>query len=397
MNSVISLFAGAGGIDLGFENTGVFHTIYANEFDKYANKTYAANFANTILDGRSIRDVTVSDIQSAINQTSVDVLTAGFPCQPFSISGYRQGFSDPRGDLFFETLRIIKGLEPKVVFLENVKNLVTHDDGNTFRVIREALTHAGYHIKWQVMNAKVYGNIPQNRERIYVIGFKDRQAYLDFEFPDAIPMTTQIQDVVDFDSKSIPAKYFYTPENFKQFDVLDNDMVNVGSIYQWRRQYVRENKSGVSPTLTANMGTGGHNVPLIRTSYGAIRKLTPRETFNIDGYPSDYVLPNVLSDGRLYKQAGNSVAIPVITRIAEAIFKVLPQTDKSLPTSKPYSVAVTKMIGAGKGESETYQYADSQADAKQLIAGQALSEVSIDEYVKAVHKKNLSEFVTVVG
>ncbi len=191
---IISLFAGVGGIDIGFSQAGNFKTVYANEFDKNAQHTFQANFNPNILDPRDIHKVQASEIPDG------DVVIAGFPCQPFSIAGYRKGLEDERGSLFFEALRIIKAKQPEVVFLENVKNLVTHDHGNTFKVIREYLVHAGYYIKWKVLNAKDYGNIPQNRERIYVVGFKDKQTFDKFSFPAPIKLKTRLSDVIDFNN-----------------------------------------------------------------------------------------------------------------------------------------------------------------------------------------------------
>lgn len=161
-----SFFAGVGGIDLGFEETGAFETIYANELDIYAVKTYEENFKIKV-DCRDINEVKVDEIPN------FDVMIAGFPCQAFSLAGYRQGFNDEkgRGTLFFELVRVIKAKQPKIVFLENVKNLVGHDNGNTFRVILEELESLGYHTKYQVLNAKDYGNIPHGRERIYIVAF----------------------------------------------------------------------------------------------------------------------------------------------------------------------------------------------------------------------------------
>lgn len=404
MDTVVSLFAGAGGIDVGFEQTGQFNTIYANEFDKYACETYRANFKQSFLDDRSIRDVSVDEIKSKINHQDVDVLTAGFPCQPFSISGFRQGFSDPRGDLFFETLRIIKGLSPKVIFLENVKNLVTHDDGKTFRIIRNALNYAGYYIKWQVMNAKEYGDTPQNRERIYVVGFKDKQAYLDFKFPEKIPLNTSIRTPIDYHAKCLAVsrfgdellhKYFYTKTSFKQFDILKQDMTSHDTVYQWRRQYVRANKNNISPTLTANMGTGGHNVPLILNDFGQIRKLTPRETFNVDGYPVDYILPN-LSNGRLYKQAGNSVVVPVITRIANEIIKVLPKTNTVLPLNNQYVVSVSNVKGAGLGSAENVASFDTETEAQNYVTQHDLESLTHAEYGHIIKSKKEITFATIL-
>lgn len=317
--NVMSLFAGVGGIDLGFELTGKFKTVWANEFDKHAALTYQENFNNELI---------INDIHDVdpLETPDVDVLLAGFPCQAFSVAGYRKGFEDERGDLFFETLRFIREKKPQVVFLENVKNLVGHDNGNTFKVIREALEFHGYYIKYQVLNAKDFGNIPQNRERIYIVGFKNKEAYKNFDFPNPIPLTTKLSDVIDYDSL-IDDRFYYTEEKHTFYPKLKETIMSKNSIYQWRRQYVRENKSNVVPTLTANMGTGGHNVPLILTSNG-IRKLTPRECFNVQGYPQSYKLPE-LALSHLYKQAGNSVVVPVINRIAEKIAEALKETEDS--------------------------------------------------------------------
>ncbi|MHC1717225.1 MAG: DNA cytosine methyltransferase [Acidaminococcaceae bacterium] len=310
-----SFFAGVGGIDLAFAKHG-FKTIYANEWDDYAAKTFEAN--NPIkADVRDINDIKNDEIPD------FDIMLAGFPCQAFSVAGYRQGFGDEqgRGTLFFELERIFKDRKPKVIFLENVKNLVGHDDGNTFRVIYDKLKHAGYHVKYQVMNAMNYGNVPQNRERIYIVAFLDIDKYHRFDFPQPVERTKKIRDVIDF-NRELDSKYYYNEKNCSFYDKLIEAMKNKDTVYQWRRVYVRENKSDVCPTLTANMGTGGHNVPLILTDYG-IRKLTPQECFKIQGFPDSFIIPEGMSNTRAYKQAGNSVVVPVIERIAEEIKKVL--------------------------------------------------------------------------
>ena len=234
-----------------------------------------------------------------------DVIMGGFPCQAFSIAGYRKGFEDERGDLFFEMLKMVKAKRPRVVFIENVKNLVSHDHGNTFKVIREALVENGYYIKWKVLNGKDYGNVPQNRERIYVVGFRNKADYDKFSFPKPIELTRSIHDIIDFHGKK-DEKYYYREGKQPFYDKLVPAITSQDSIYQWRRQYVRENKSGVVPTLTANMGTGGHNVPLILTDSHEIRKLTPKETFNAQGYPTEFKLPKI-ANGQLYKQDRKSV------------------------------------------------------------------------------------------
>lgn len=309
--SCVSFFAGVGGIDLGFEQTGKFKTIYANEFDPYPVKTFEANFDITV-DCRDIHDVLAEEVPSC------DVVMGGFPCQAFSVAGYRKGFDDEkgRGTLFFEMIRVIREKKPRAVFFENVKNLVGHDGGNTFRVIVDTLKAEGYHYRYQVLNAMEYGNIPQNRERIYIVGFREESDFQRFVFPDPIALTSTVADIIDFDAL-VDEKYYYTPGKYKNnlYEKLDEAMDDPLAVYQWRRQYVRKNKSGVIPTLTANQGEGGHNVCIVRTRYG-IRKMTPAECFYAQGFPKDFVLPE-MTDSRLYKQAGNSVCVTVIRRIAQ--------------------------------------------------------------------------------
>lgn len=309
-----SFFAGVGGIDIGFEQTGFFDVVYANEFDKYPVKTYEQNF-NINVDCRDINYV------PALQIPNFDVMLAGFPCQAFSVAGYRKGFEDEkgRGTLFFELVRIIKEKKPSIVFLENVKNLVGHDNGNTFSVILEELEKENYKVKFSVLNAMEYGNVPQNRERIYIVAFKDEEVYRRFDFPKPIKLTTKLSDIIDFENK-LDEKYYYTKGKYKgnMYELLVEAMDDENAIYQWRRKYVRKNKSGVVPTLTANQGEGGHNVCLIKTKHG-IRKMTPHECFNTQGFPKNFKLPTDMSDSRLYKQAGNSVCVSVIYRIAEQI------------------------------------------------------------------------------
>lgn len=310
-----SFFAGVGGIDMGFEQTNFFKTVYANEFDEYPVKTYEQNF-NVKVDCRDINLVKADEIPD------FDVMLAGFPCQAFSVAGLRKGFDDEkgRGTLFFELIRIIKEKKPSIVFLENVKNLVGHDNGNTFAVILEELEKQGYKVKYAVLNAMEYGNIPQNRERIYIVGFQDEEVYQRFVFPMPAKLTTKLSDIIDFENQ-MDEKYYYREGKYKgdMYEQLVAAMDDETAVYQWRRKYVRKNKSGVVPTLTANQGEGGHNVCLIKTKHG-IRKMTPHECFNTQGFPKEFKLP-VMSDARLYKQAGNSVCVSVIHRIAKEIVK----------------------------------------------------------------------------
>ncbi|MBV6544330.1 DNA (cytosine-5-)-methyltransferase, partial [Ursidibacter maritimus] len=266
---------------------------------------------------RSIVDVKAHEIPD------FDVMLAGFPCQAFSIAGYRKGFEDKgRGDLFFELERIFIAKQPSIIFLENVKNLVTHDHGRTFAIIQDSLKRNGYFIKYKILNACEYGNIPQNRERIYIVCFKNKKFAEKFEFPIKIELEKTIKDMLE-NELDIDKKFFYTNKT-PFFNELVKNVTGYETLYQWRRKYVRENKNNLCPTLTANMGTGGHNVPLLNVQGlpETIRKLTPRECFNFQGYPKDFKLPN-LTNSHLYKQAGNSVVVPVIKRIAENIRQVI--------------------------------------------------------------------------
>lgn len=312
-----SFFAGVGGIDLAFKQKGFINS-WGNEIDKYASETYRANFNNHFVTG-DIKEI------SPVTIPNFNIMLAGFPCQAFSLAGYRKGFDDDRGNLFFELVRILEDKKPEIIFLENVKNLVGHDRGKTFVVILNILEKNGYTVKHRVLNACEYGNIPQNRERIYIIAFKSKDFANKFIFPNPIPLTASLSEFIDFNTKQ-DEKYYYTEKSCSFFKELKQNVIRKDTLYQWRRVYVRENKSNLCPTLTANMGTGGHNVPIILTKYG-IRKLTPRECFNLQGFPSDFILPKHLSNTRLYKQAGNSVVVPVINRIAKEIKKVISNTE----------------------------------------------------------------------
>lgn len=312
----IDLFAGVGGIRLGFERAG-FKTVFANDFEKACKSTYDLNFTDTPLTIRDIRDFTAGE-EMLKSIPKFDFLVGGFPCQAFSVAGYREGFNDKkgRGNLFFDVARIIEHHEPKGFLLENVKNLTTHDNGKTFRIIIETLEGLGYKAKFKVLNSMEYGNVPQNRERIFIVGFKNPKHLDKFEFPETVPLTTTIADILD---DVVEDKYYYNGKPL--FEKLVEDVKEENIIYQWRRKYVRENKSGVCPTLTANMGMGGHNVPIIKDKKG-IRKLTPAECARIQGFPDSYVLPKI-ADSALYKQFGNSVSVPVIERIALNIAKAM--------------------------------------------------------------------------
>lgn len=306
----LDLFAGVGGVRLGFERAG-FKTIFANDFDKTCKDTYDLNFKEPKL---TIKDIWKVDIKEL---PEFDILLGGFPCQAFSIAGYRKGFNDKeKGNLFFRIAEILEERKPTAFLLENVKNLKGHDKGKTFKIIKKTLEDLGYTIKTKVLNSMTHGNIPQNRERIFIVGFLDKNKAEAFDFPKEILLTKNFRQ---FTADEAEDKYYYNDKPL--YKRIRDDINSEFTVYQWRRKYVRANKKGVCPTLTANMGLGGHNVPIIKNHKG-IRKLTPRECFLLQGFPKNFKLPE-LADSKLYHQAGNSVTISVVQRIAENMMKVL--------------------------------------------------------------------------
>ena len=308
---VASMFSGIGGIDLGFQQAG-FDIVWANELDKHAAATYRYNFGAANLLEKDIRRVNPSEIPD------FDVLVAGFPCQSFSVAGKQRGFEDDRGKLFFEIVRIVAVKKPKIIFLENVSNLLEHDNGKTFLTVYNELVPYGYSFKYCVMDAQEYGNVPQHRERIFLIGFSDHTVCDRFSFPDKIELTNNLNDVIDRTIKH--SDCYYYNGNDKIYEKLCLNVKNMSVIYKIRNNGddIRDYK--ICPTLTASMGAFQQRVPVIRDNYG-IRKLTPYECLWLLGYPRSYKFPKV-SLIEAYKQCGNSVAIPVIKRIAEQIKKV---------------------------------------------------------------------------
>ena len=329
-----SLFAGIGGVCQAFNNTSC-KVIWANEIDKNACITYKLNHNKTNLIEDDIRNL------SQKNLKKIDILTAGFPCQPFSQAGHGKGFDDERGELFFDVVRLLEELQPRAYFLENVRTLATHDKGNTFDVIKKELEKVGYSFIPFILNASEYTDIPQGRERIYIVGFKDEAEYF-FEKPIKVNQKDGLEKCKLSHSFTIPSKLKKRIKKVKDFldtsTVLPSDLYNnldnkihqrvvdsvvkQDTVYQYRRYYVRENKSKVCPTLTANMGGGGHNIPIILDN-NIPRRLTPKECFNLQGFPKKFKLPTNIARGQLYKQAGNSVVVPMVQQIAEEIVRVL--------------------------------------------------------------------------
>ena len=258
-----------------------------------------------------------------------DVLCAGFPCQAFSIAGYQKGFDDVRGTLFFDIANILEKYKPKAFYLENVKNLKSHNNGKTFEKIMNILQNRlNYRVFIKVMNPCEYANIPQNRERIFIIGFNPEKLPLSddfiFEFPKRKKLTRTIKDVIDETEND--KNLFYMPEH-KYYSQMKEIITNRDTVYQWRRIYIRENKSGLCPTLTANMGEGGHNVPIICVPQG-IRKLSPKECLGFQGFPENYKFPDSIAISKKYKQAGNSVTEPLIYLVAKKLINIVSTQEK---------------------------------------------------------------------
>ena len=310
MLKVAGFFAGVGGIELGFKEAG-FNIIYANEINPLAAKIYEANFKHKV-DIKDIKDV--SDVPDC------DIIVGGFPCQSFSVAGLKLGFSDKvNGNCFFELARIIKLKNPKAFMLENVKGLVNHDKGKTLDTIKKTLEELGYYLHINIYNAKEYANIPQNRERIFIIGFKDEKAHKRYKPLEKVPLTKRINEFVDF-NVLVDEKY-YIKESFFRYELIKD--IEKGKIYTITFKQAKANKDNVCPCLLASMGKGGGRTPFIKTSDDRIRVLTPQECFKLQGYPSDFIYPQDISKTQAYIAAGNSVVVPLIKEIALSIKEAL--------------------------------------------------------------------------
>ena len=292
---VAGSFSGVGGIELGFQQAG-FEVVWANENDKYANQTYIANFGSDHLDTRSVWDVNPTEIPD------FDVFVGGFPCQAFSGAGKGLGFEDPRGVLFRAVAHILRLKQPPAFLLENVKGLLTHDGGRTFTIIQAALQAAGYHLKYQVLNASEYG-VPQKRQRIYIVGFLDPMMAMQFQFPKPTHEKTSVRDILEANP----------PENLTLSDV------------SWAKCHTRtERKGGQAYSIVYPEDSATFTITNPRYLRNMIwqegknpRKISARECFNAQGFPKDFILP--VSEAQLGKQAGNAVVVPVIKLIAQGI------------------------------------------------------------------------------
>lgn len=304
---MIDLFAGIGGTRLGFQLTGEVKSVFSSEWNKFSQKTYKANFGE-IPNG----DITEIDAKDIPNH---DILVGGFPCQAFSQAGKKQGFNDTRGTLFFEIARIIKEKKPKVFLLENVKNLKSHDKGRTYKVIMSTLEELGYKVTTMLFKAKDFG-LPQNRERIYIVGFNPDEVnnYQDFVLPIPQKTKTQLGNILEM---SVDDKYTISDKLWAghQRRKIKNKELGKGFGYS-----IFDESSEYTSTLSARYYKDGSEI-LIRQKNKNPRKITPREAARLQGFPVNYIVP--VSDTQAYKQFGNSVAVPVINAIAVQILNVL--------------------------------------------------------------------------
>ncbi len=307
----IDLFAGIGGIRLGFSLAAqqVSHDlecVFSSEWDKFAVVTYKNNFGNA-----PYGDIT------KINENDVpdhDILCAGFPCQAFSHAGKKLGFEDTRGTLFFDVVRIIKHKKPSIVFLENVRGLKSHNGGNTFKTILDILNDLGYHVKHDILSGKDFG-VPQNRRRIYIVGFLDKCISDNFVFPEPIGEHIIVGDILDED---VDKKYYISKRLWASHKARKERNSQNGKGFGY--QLVTEN-SNYTATLSARYYKDGSEILVKIPRKHTPRKLTPRECARLQGFPESFVIP--VSDTQAYKQFGNSVCVPVIKQIAAKIFEAI--------------------------------------------------------------------------
>ena len=305
---VISLFSGIGGIDLAFRQAG-FDIVWANDIDRDACKTYRTNFGEDSVVESDIRAIQTEDIPVA------EVITAGFPCQSFSVCGNRKGFSDSRGNLFFEVMRVADAVKPKVIFLENVANLVAHDKGRTFNIIFNELAERGYYIRYLIADACDYG-IPQHRTRTYIVAFSDERQCSTFEFPEKRELTANIFDIIDRTQRAEDRYYLdISSANYRRMSAFIKD---TNQIYRFSDYGIQSSRDGICFTLKANMGTWYNRVPIIKDDFG-IRTITPYECLALQGFPKGFVFPDI-PEKSAYKQCGNTVVVSLVREIASRVF-----------------------------------------------------------------------------
>lgn len=306
---MIDLFAGIGGTRLGFWQTGKVEVVFSSEINAFAVKTYEANYGDT-----PVGDITKVVAASIPDH---DILVGGFPCQAFSQAGLKKGFEDTRGTLFFDIVRILKVKRPRAFLLENVRNLVGHDHGKTFAVITETLFSLGYELYYKVLSSKDYG-VPQNRQRIYIVGFAREQvpAASCFAFP--APTSSSDLKLGSILEQEVDPKYTISDRLWQghQRRRINNAAAGKGFGYSL---FTRE--SPYANTISARYYKDGSEILIYQGETKNPRKLTPREAARLQGFPEDFVIP--VSDTQAYRQFGNSVSVPVINAIARQMLKVL--------------------------------------------------------------------------
>ncbi|CAK0760770.1 Modification methylase NgoBI [Gammaproteobacteria bacterium] len=309
----IDLFAGIGGIRLGLERAGG-RCVFSSEWDTDAAKTYEAYFGDK--PAGDITKVQNSDIPDH------DILAGGFPCQAFSIIGGMKGFGDTRGTLFFEIERILHTKHPKAFLLENVRNLVSHDKGQTFKVILERLRTLGYHVHWRILNALHY-NLPQKRERVIIVGFKENHP---FEWPHYQSLKKTLATVLEPDE--LVNKKYFTSEMVR----LSVEERLVGKKLPAVPWICHENKAGnISPLpySCALRAGASYNYLLVNGKH----RLTPRENLRLQGFPEDF--PTVVPDSAIRKQCGNSVPVTMIEAVAKQVVAALAEKPLAIHLTPP--------------------------------------------------------------
>lgn len=327
------LFSGMGGFASGVADAG-FQIKWASDIDEFACATFRHRFPGVKVIEKDICELSVEKD----DLSEVDILTAGFPCQSFSQAGNRLGFDDPRGKLFFEIPRLLKefGLmySPKLVILENVPYLQYGGNLKWFDTVQRELRKSGYWFRsnscWAV-NVKNATELPQDRERLFMVAAsREYFTYNPFSPPDTSPkneLSSTIEDFVDRSAKESD-EFYLNPEN--KYCKMINDEIQKGesknNIYQLRRSYVREKKDRLCPTLTANMGNGGHNVPFVRDNWG-IRKLTVEEVAKLQGFKIDDQLFPDIPDSEKYRLLGNAACVHLVNRVAKICSTILMESD----------------------------------------------------------------------
>jgi len=295
---LVELFAGIGGFRYGLEKTGKYEYVWANEWNKYAVKIYEKNFGEKP-DTRDIRTIEATEVPNH------DLLTAGFPCQAFSIAGHRKGFEDTRGTLFFDIARILNAKKPRYLLLENVKGLLSHDKGRTFKIMLSTLDELGYDLQWQVLNSKNFG-VPQNRERVFIIGHIRGTSR---------PKVFPFRNTNEFnnDKKQKFSEQVSNTLRTNYSTGFSNETYVLEKIRDGGQAYRTYNKKGISPTIPTS--SGGHHIPMIEDS--KIRRLTPTECERLQGFPDGWT--EGVSDTQRYKMLGNAVTTNVITEIGRRL------------------------------------------------------------------------------